>query len=137
MAEVQVQVPEEQVAEFYAMYGLWLKRVQGGDVEASLDARQEWTIADGELAAHVWLDLPVNGVKMLEFVIERGFTEAMPVVEALGLKDPPQIVGVHGWIGRVCVRYERKSPIKAKPTANGTVWSIDPGIGAMFKQARD
>lgn len=34
---------------------------------------------------------------MLEFVIEQGITEAMPVVEAFGLKDPTQIVGGDPW----------------------------------------
>jgi hypothetical protein len=136
MVEVAVKVPADHVGEFYSMYGLWLQRLQNGDAEAGIDTRQGWVTEDGELAAQVWPDLPANSVKMLEFVIERGITEAMPVVEALGLKDPTQIVGVHGWIGRICAKFDRKSPIKARATANGTVWSIDPEIGAMFTEAR-
>jgi hypothetical protein len=118
------------------MYGQWLQRVQRGGAPAGIDSRQEWTPEDGEVAAQVWPELPANSVKMLEFVIQRGVTDAMPVVDALGLKDPTQVVGVHGWVGRVCSRYDRMSPIKAKATANGTVWSIDSEIGAMFTEAR-
>ncbi|MEX2274901.1 MAG: hypothetical protein WEA10_04980 [Actinomycetota bacterium] len=139
MVEVAVKVPTDHVGEFYSMYGLWLQRVQRGDTgdtEAGTGTRQQWTTEDGDLAAQMWPDLPANCVKMLEFVIEQGSTDAMPVVEALGLKDPTQIVGVHGWIGRVCAQYGRKSPIKAKATPNGTVWSIDPGIGSMLREAR-
>jgi hypothetical protein len=136
MVEVAVKVPADQVGEFYAMYGLWLQRAQSGDADAGVDTRQQWSTEDGELAAEVWPVLPANCVKMLEFVIEHGITEAMPVVEALGLKDPTQIVGVHGWIGRICAQFDRKSPIKARPTDNGTVWSIDPEIGAMFREAK-
>ena len=98
---------------------------------------QDWTTEDGELAAEMWPDLPANCVKMLEFIIEQGVTDATPIVESLGLKDPTQIVGVNGWIGRICARYDRKSPINARATTNGTVWSIDPEIGAMFKTARN
>lgn len=136
MVEVAVKVPADHVGEFYSMYGLWLQRLQRGDAESGVDTREEWSTGDGELAAQVWQNLPANSVRMLEFVIEQGTTEAMPVVEALNLKDPTQIVGVHGWIGRICAQFDRKSPIKARPTENGTVWSIDPEIGAMFQQAR-
>jgi hypothetical protein len=136
MVEVAVKVPADHVAEFYSMYGLWLQRIQRGDTDASVDTRQEWSTEDAEVAAQVWPELPANCSKMLEFVIDEGITEAMPVVEALGLKDPTQIVGVHGWIGRICAQFDRKSPIKARPTENGTVWSIDPEIGAMFTHAK-
>ena len=137
MVEVEVKVPADHVGEFYSMYGLWLQRVQGGgDADTGIDTRQDWTTEDGELATEMWPNLPANCVKMLEFIIEEGVTDAMPVVESLGLKDPTQIVGVNGWIGRICARYDRKSPINARATTNGTVWSIDPEIGAMFKKAR-
>ena len=138
MVEVAVKVPADHVGEFYSMYGLWLQRVESGeaDAEAGIDTRLQWSTVDGELAAKVWLDLPANSVKMLDFLIENGITDAMSVVESLGLKDPTQIVGVHGWIGRICARFDRKSPIKARPTANGTEWSIDPEISAMFKGAK-
>jgi hypothetical protein len=136
MVEVQVQVPETHVAEFYAMYGLWLQRVQRGDADGGLDTRQRWTPEDGELAAQVWPELPPNCAKMLEFVIERGITDAKPLVEALDYKEPTQLVGVNGWIGRICARFDRRSPIKASATPNGTVWSIDTEIGEMFKQAK-
>jgi len=134
MIEITVKVPEDRVAEFYVMHGEWLRKV--ADEEATPAPRRRWTTKDGDLARQVWAKLPPKPAKMLELLIEAGQMDAAALVAGLGFSDASQIVGVHGWVGRVCNEFGMFSPIEAKTADGATVWSLDPEIGRLFAEAR-
>jgi hypothetical protein len=134
MTEVTVKVPEERVAEFYVAHGQWLEKISCET--AGHARRQEWTTKDGQLARDVWSKLPVNSARFLEEVIDAGEIEGAALVRRMGLNDVVQLVGLHGWVGRVCNEFGRTSPVNTKATPNGTAWFIDQTIGKMLKDAR-
>lgn len=132
MIDVTVQVPEGRVGDFHIAYGQWLQRVlsEAGSV------RQPWSGEDAELAERVWERLPANAARLLDLLVSNGEMDGPSLVQELGLNDVSQIVGLNGWVGRICNEVGRKSPVRATPGAHGTIWTVDPGIRHLFAGGR-
>ena len=134
LVDVTVKVPEEALGAFHVMFGEWLHGVRDGQKKTA--ERLEWGADDGQIAQEMWDDLPGANTKgFIDALIEGGEMDSASVASRLGL-NPGQLPGVHGWIGRVSVKFGRKNPVKAGATAKGTVWWADPVAGELFKRVK-
>ena len=61
--------------------------------------------------------------------------DSASVASHLGL-NPVQLPDVHGWIGGTSAKFARKNPVKAKATAKGMVWWIEPTVAELFKRVK-
>ena len=137
MVEVTVQVPPDRVAEFYRMVGDWLQATQSEPPPKPKQDREKWTADDFEAALQLWRVLPLNSRRLLDVLVDEGDLDGASIVQRLGLHDVSKLVGVHGWAGRIASDLGKTSPIKTKPTEEGTVWSLDPALRELFSRARD
>jgi hypothetical protein len=134
MMDVTVKVPEDRLGEFFLMYGQWLQGLGNG--ESGSAERLEWTITDETLAGEFVRKLPESGRRFLDLMISTGEMNGRSIVGPLGLNEVTQLPGVHGWIGRVSKAFGRKNPIKARPTADGTIWWVEPPVAELFERVK-
>jgi hypothetical protein len=133
MIDITVKVPEDHVAEFYRRHADWLQALT--NVDGAELARREWTARDAKYADPVRDGLPDGPKAFFELIVAEGRLGEEDVVSRLGLSNPKQITGLHGWVGRVAAAFGLKSPIKAEPDSEGgAIWSIDPAVGALFQR---
>src|SRR4051812_18638732 len=119
MVNAPVMVPEERLADFYAMYAAWLEgsiRVAGGYLEVSQRPSEvsgpvsssdlpHWTAADGELARQVWSKLSQPAKRLVSILVDSP-TEPVggdELAERAGIPNGKQgVAGALGWPGRYC-----------------------------------
>ena len=128
--QVSVQVPEERLGDFHQMFGNWLEQTQLQGVQK---APPEWSAADAERVPHMRTLLPKNSAALLDLLCKEGEMDVPLLVQRLGLKDPAQLNGVNGWVGRISNQFGRKSPITAKLIDGRPVWWVKPEVAALFK----
>jgi hypothetical protein len=144
MLDVSVKVPEDRIAEFYAMYGRWLASPGG---EGSADEQHisaetgavEWGPDDIELAATVWAKFSPRARAVFSTLIdepgERYFGE-----ELARLHNIPNgshgVAGVLAWPSRHCVAAGRRWCWKWDNRERGAVYWMDDTLAQLFRQAR-
>jgi hypothetical protein len=161
MIDVTVKVPEDRLAEFYAMFAAWLNApsqtsVLSGTVEtqrnavpqmvslpgAHTDGRQPWSEADAALAAKLWDKFSDPAKALFSKLIDepdRRFT-GEELAEMLNIPNGHNgVAGVLAWPGKYCHKegrqrlWEWSYPVDGEPV----VYSIMPEVAALFRQARD
>jgi hypothetical protein len=106
-----------------------------GDADGAVLARREWTLQDAKSAGPFLDGLPENPRTFLKLIAAEGTLGETEVVKQLGLQNPKQITGLHGWVGRVAAAFGLKSPVKSEPDSKGgAIWSMDPEIAMLFKE---
>ncbi|WP_067830541.1 DUF6416 domain-containing protein [Actinomadura kijaniata] len=112
MMDVTVKVPEERLAEFYAMYARWLAGPEAREEAEGSGGRElaEWTAADVDLAEEVWEKFSGTAKTLFSVLIdepERRFT-GDELARMLHIeKGRHGIAGVLGWPGRHCAAVGR------------------------------
>jgi hypothetical protein len=149
MIDVSVKVPEERVAEFYAMYGSWLKSPQGLECEPEddLDGREAgadrastpWGPGDLELATAVWAKFSPRTKALFSTLIDEPNEQYYGEELARMHKIPNGshgIAGVLTWPSRHCAAVGRSACWQWKTHERGTVYWMDPALASLFKHAR-
>lgn len=145
MLDVSVKVPEDRLAEFYAMYARWLDSPTGetGDepVVAEEPGATEWRPDDdGPLAAAVWAKFSPRAKALFSTLIEnpgeRFYGEELARMHHLP-NGSHGVAGVLAWPSRHCVAAGRQWCWKWDyPERGGAVYWMDDALARLFRQAR-
>jgi hypothetical protein len=145
MIDLSVKVPEERVAEFYAMFGAWLASPPGASLEpseeASTDEKEPWTSADVELARQVWKKLSEPAKAMFSILIDSPDTSfgGDELAERVGIPNGKHgVAGVLAWPGRHSFAVGRTWPWSwSYPEGGNAVYWFSPEVAEIFRRARD
>ncbi|MFI6078531.1 DUF6416 domain-containing protein [Actinoplanes sp. NPDC051343] len=143
MIDISVKVPEDRVAEFYAMYGKWLASPEGeGFDDRPTSAGPEsagWGSGDGELAEAVWAKFSPRAKAVFSTLIDEP-GERYLGEELARLHHIPNgahgIAGVLAWPSRHCVAAGRKWCWMWDNSEGGTVYWMDQALSDLFRRAR-
>ena len=143
MIDITIKVPEDRVAEFYAMYGTWLAAppAPGPDELESGEGKAPWTPADTELAASVWLKFSETAKCLFSMLIdnpERRFG-GDELAEILNIPNGKHgVAGVLAWPGRHCFAVRRTWPWSwAYPHDGTAVYWFTQENADLFREARE
>jgi hypothetical protein len=149
MIDASVKVPEERLAEFYAMYGSWLKsppgswRTQSEDefAESIVDVEPiPWAPDDLELAATVWAKFSPPAKALFSTLIDHPNDPHLGE-ELAKMHHIPNaahgIAGVLTWPSRHCAAVGRTLCWKWKNSGpQGTAYWMDETLAGLFGQVR-
>jgi hypothetical protein len=158
MMDVTVKVPEDRIAEFYAMHAAWLssteaqssalsdifesRRVTIASGAEDVDDRLPWTDTDALLAAKLWEKFSNAARALFSTLIDepnRRFT-GEELAEMLSIPNGHSgVAGVLAWPGKWCKQTNRKLlwewgyPVPGEPV----VYWMTPELAALFRDVRD
>jgi hypothetical protein len=142
MLDITVKVPEERVAEFYAMYGHWLASPAGGapgPPVAEAD-RKDWAKDDVELATKVWKKFSPRAQAMFSTLIDNPNTEydGDELAEMHNIPNGNRgVAGVLAWPSRHCFAVGRNwCWTWHYPDGENVKYSMDDVLADLFKKAR-
>jgi len=149
MIDISVKVPEDRVAEFYAMYGSWLKSSPGYGFDGSDDESPDlvdqpataWRPDDLELATAVWHQFSARAQALFSTLIdspnERYYGEELARMHHIP-NGSHGIAGLLTWPSRHCAAAGRSWCWKwNNPDRGGTVYWMDDELASLFSQARN
>jgi hypothetical protein len=139
MLDITVKVPEERVAEFYAMYGHWLSS-PAGEAPAAEANLTNWTEADAELAAKVWKKFSPPAKALFSTLIDNPNTAyaSDQLAEMHGIPNGKHgVAGVLAWPTRHCRDVGRVGCWQWHyPDGENMNYSMDDVLANLFKKAR-
>jgi hypothetical protein len=144
MIDVSIKVPEDRIADFYAMYGRWLA---GADPEPANDATAaavQWadTPDDIPLAKVVWAKFSPRAKAMFGTLMdnpERKFSGE----DLADLHDIPNgkygVAGVLAWPGRHCAAVSRVLPCRYEdgPKGGSANYWMESEVASLLRKVRD
>lgn len=135
LIDVTVKIREARLADFYAMVGEFNKAPDESGAES--EPVEDWTDADGELARQVWERLSGLAKKMFLVLIEADGSKvsAQDLVVQLDLSEASQVAGALAWPRQHARKVNRKLPLSAEVTAEGTSYWLKAVILDLFKKA--
>lgn len=144
MLDISVKVPEDRLAEFYAMYGRWLaspSKETAGDPDGSMEIQSaEWGPDDVELATTVWAKFSPRAQAIFSTLIdepgERYYGEELAKLHHIP-NGAHGVAGVLAWPSRHCVAANRQWCWKwDSREPGGTAYWMDGTLARLFGQAR-
>lgn len=144
MIDITIKVPEERVAEFYAMYGHWLASPGGATGPPGVDVEPseavEWGEGDVELAATVWKKFSPRAKALFSTLIDNPEDKFTGDVLAEMHEIPNGRYGVAGvlaWPSRHCFAVGRRYCWRwAYPEGETAVYWMEAPVAAVFRKAR-
>lgn len=148
MIDVNVKVPEERIADFYAMYGSWLGRAGptdgGGDDPVSIAKAKDWsdTAEDEAFARVVWGKFSDRAKSMFGTLMDSP-EQKFSGEDLAELHDIPHgkygTAGVLAWPGRHSAAVDRLLPCKyedGQVGASALYWMTSEAA-AVFRKVRE
>lgn len=140
MIDVTVKVPEDRIAEFYALVGSWLSgEPASGEEDDGEAVPSDWANTDDDLrlAAIVWTKFSPRARALFSLLMERPGTKISGEEIARALNIPHGKYGVAGvlaWPGRRCLAVGRTLPWKYEdgPVGGSASYWVDPEIADLF-----
>jgi hypothetical protein len=149
--QVTVAVPEERVPEFYAWFAAFLAADPGAGLPRGRGPGRRggrphhgavpWTEADGDAAAWLYAKLAPPARDLFDVLVDAPGQRVAGNELAARLhlaKGAHGVAGLLAWPGRYTRKLGRVFPIATEGRPDGgTDYFMDPGIAALFAQARD
>lgn len=145
MIDVSVKVPEERIADFYAMYGRWLAGTDVGAAnETDIAEAIDWSDSpdDAALAKVVWSKFSDRAKAMFSTLIDNP-EEKYSGVDLADLHDIPNgkygVAGVLAWPGRHCAAVNRVMPCRYEdgPKGGSANYWMNSEVASLFRKVRD
>jgi len=146
MEDITVKVPTNRVADFYEMFGRWLR---GEHVEVTVvdGTEEDWRErppwdprTDLDLAKKAWVKFPDRAKQIFGTLIDnpgKSFTgDELAKMHAIpnGING---VAGVLAWPGRQLKKLDRQHHFNADPLPEGgSSYSMDPEMAELFSKAR-
>jgi len=146
MIDVTVKIPEERVAEFYAMVGRWLSGAGPPNEVASAPAitAKNWTNSEKDLALarEVWEKLSAPAKAVFSQLIDHPGqgVSGEDLAEALSIPNGKNgVAGVLAWPARYCAALNRSQPWRWQDRLDGrgAYYWFEREVADLFKQVRD
>jgi hypothetical protein len=145
MVEITVPVPDDRVAQFYEMFGRWLKGTDGPGIGDVADVQLvQWSNSneDAALARKVWVKLSPRAQALFRLLMsEPG--KRFAAKELADTLDIPHgkngVAGVLAWPGRHSYAVGRWLPVRYEdgPVGSGAFYWMEPEVAELFRQVRE
>ncbi len=146
MIDVSVKVPEERLADFYAMYGRWLSGTEEAaatDEDATAHATY-WadTDEDAALAKVVWTKFSDRAKALFSTLMDNPDRKysGEELAEALEIPNGKYgVAGVLAWPGRHSATVNRYLPVRYEdgPKGGSANYWMTSDVASLFRKVRD
>lgn len=139
MIDITVKVPEERLAEFYAMYARWLEAgtpKEGGAREG--EGLVDWGAEDLTQASYVWKNMHARARILLEILLaSEDPVPGRDLAKALGPDAREDTVfGTFGPPAKLAKEVGRRHLIRSTHYTDGNTYWLEPAVRAAFNATR-